>query len=309
MKSILSCFILFVGFIAISLVQGCKNREDDIVIATVSNDWFNAPVIMAEQSVKLENKRFKTFDQRSGLASKNAILSKNAQIGLASPVVLLRDPKCWKDIVVLGVYMQSHSVIGVVTKGDSIEDLPEPFGIVRGTISEVYYKGLMSKLGLTAPALEQKLLDVSPPDIAIHLRNGTIGSGFIWEPHLSRAGKLDNVTVFLSDDIYTVNVALIASREALISDPDGIYFFVQKVKDACEQITENPNEAAMKIVSLVGIESELLEKSWHTVDFRFENDRTRLKEIFSTEIEALKIANMMPQENSSIIYDMLNLNQ
>lgn len=284
--------LLVAGVVIIAISQGGK---EDLVVATVSRDWFNAPVILAEAELDASDFKIRTIDQKSGLASKIAVQGGNAHIGLASPVPLLRDVSAWENMVILGVYMSSDAVIGVVTRGKDLNSLKPPYGIVRGTISEIYFASLNQQIGGKLMNNPSEILDIQPPDAGLQLKNGSINTAVIWEPHLVRAMQMTEpeTNLLTPKGIYSVNVALITSRSALVTHRDGINRFRKLVAEKSSQIASDRDSTRQKIQDLLELGPNTLDRAWDTVDFSFRDSKIELEKILEDEMEALEKAGML----------------
>lgn len=289
---VLTGLALFVSCVSCS-------REENIRVAHVPQDWFNAPLTLAiggwpgEPAAEHVN----TFSMASGLASKTAVMSSNAEVGLASPVVLLRDSSSGSRIRILGCYMQSSAVIGIATRGTDVE---EPIGYVAGTISEVflanymiragrgdsYFSGRMRKVPLLPPNTVQALKGES--DAAASVR-----SVAIWEPHLSRARREAQATVLPNPSVYTVHVCLIARRDVSGAQRTAIDQFARRVAQASAYITGHPDDARTLVESTAGLPAGALQRTWGQVDFRYVAGRPELEAILQEEVQALQAARML----------------
>ena len=286
-----------VGLTLIVSSLGCS-REDAIRVAHVPQDWFNAPMILAiagwpdQPPVTDVN----TFSLASGLASKTAVSDGNAEVGLASPVVLLRDPVPGR-VRILGCYMRSGAVLGIATRGSAIE---EPIGYVANTISEVFLANYMIRTGRGDAYFSGSIPKIAllPPNAVAALRgaeaNASVRSVSIWEPHLSRARREAQANIIRDPRAYTVHVCLIARRG--VTEPQGaaIDRFAARVMRASAYLTSHPDQARALVESRVGLPSNSLRPIWRHVDFRYVSERSALEAILREEIRALQAARMLP---------------
>jgi ABC-type nitrate/sulfonate/bicarbonate transport system substrate-binding protein len=276
------------------------SRGDEIRVAAVPQDWFNAPLILAAGGWpgKTPLKELKTFSLQSGLASKTAVASGKAEIGLASPVVLLRDPSSASKIRLVGCYMRSNAVLGVATRGNDVE---QPVGYVANTISEVFLANHMISVGRGEEYFSGRFRKVAllPPNAVQALKGASDGSSTvrsisIWEPHLTRAHNDTGAKIILDPPAYTVNVCLIASRSTTAGQRDLIDHFTRDLAEASAFIASRPQEARALVERRAGLPSGSLSQVWSQVDFNFVSDRATLLRTLQGELEALQRARMLP---------------
>ena len=85
-----SASLLVLSFV-IFLLQGCSDTAKNIILfADASTVWWTAPTIIARTHdlFTKEGLTVRTFDVTDGLASKNAVVSGNADIGLVASTPL-----------------------------------------------------------------------------------------------------------------------------------------------------------------------------------------------------------------------------
>ncbi|HYJ82426.1 MAG TPA: hypothetical protein VEW26_06230 [Allosphingosinicella sp.] len=289
---------LAAALLLLATVLGCT-RTEDIRIAHVPQDWFNAPMILAINGWEGEPAaaQVNTFSLASGLASKTAVMSGNAEVGLASPVVLLRDPESARKLKLLGCYMRSGSVIGLASRGATVEP---PVGYVAGTISEVYLASYMIKAGRGADYFSGRIRKVPllPPNTVQALKGATDGSPSVnsvavWEPHLSRAKREAGATIQRDPSVYRVHVCLIANRSAYGTRRAAIDRFAGRVARASAYIGSAPDKARAVVESKVGMPAGALEAIWRDVDFRYVSEPAALQTFLREESEALRRARML----------------
>jgi ABC-type nitrate/sulfonate/bicarbonate transport system substrate-binding protein len=285
------------GLLALLLVSGCS-VHNSLRVASVPKDWFNAPLILAIDGWPGQPKPadVSSFSLTSGLASETAVAEGNADVGLASPVVLLQDSSAANSIRLLGCYMRSDSVLGIASRTDTVEP---PIGYVKGTISEVYLALYMDKVHKGADYRAGRIAKVNmlPLNAAQALSgpsaNGAVDSVVIWEPHLHQAAAQVNGKVLLDPGVYTVNVCLLANRQSFESSKRArIEAFAAVVAKASNYIAAQPNDARSRVEAETGLPAGSLSDAWPRVDFRYVSDPNSLSAILRTENQAVEQAGM-----------------
>lgn len=286
------------AFLLFATLVGCS-RTEDIRVANVPQDWFNAPLTLAISGWPDGSRpaNVSTFSLPSGLASKTAVMAGNAEIGLASPVVLLRDPAAAGKIKILGCYMRSGHVVGIATRTGKVE---APIGYVAGTISEVFLASYMLKEGRAEDYFSGKIRKVplTPPNTASAISGpagaaGSVNSVVTWESHLSAAAAETDKPVIRDPSLYVVNVCLIANRAAYRDRQAAINSFAAQVAKASGLIMAKPDESRAEVEKATKKPAGALRAIWGQVDFRWVADQASLRNAIRTEAEALQRTNMI----------------
>ena len=170
-KNKLTNRIPLVLFAAVLLIlNSCTNKDKELIYADASTVWWLAPTIIAQEQgfYKKNNLNIRTFDVRTGLASKNAVLSGSADVGMVAATPLAIGAYDKENIVVLASFVESGSLIAILAK-DTI--ITEPIALVKGTISQFYFFRYMEKHDSTFNLSTANYLYMKPPALTNTLIN------------------------------------------------------------------------------------------------------------------------------------------
>lgn len=152
--------------------------------------WASVPQIIADKRdlYGKEGLEIEKFDVNTGLASKNAVIQGNADVGVVSSTPLAIGATKKEPIVVLGSYMGAQHLLAIISRKTgstpSIPGLAEPVGYVKGTISEFYFIEYLKKSGYVDKFKNNDitLAALRPAGIVPAFSAGSISTAVIWEP-------------------------------------------------------------------------------------------------------------------------------
>lgn len=229
------------------LLSSCSNKNKQLIYADASTVWWLAPTIIAQEQGLYEknNLKIKTFDVRTGLDSKNAVLSGSADVGMVAATPLAIGAYDKEDIIVLASFVESDSLIAILTK-DSV--ISEPIALVQGTISQFYFYKYMQKHDSTFNLENAKKLFMKPPAITNTLNNNDANTVTIWEPFASNYDKKGlNVIEIREGNLYTLKLFLITRPDVLKNKRSEVEKFVKCIHDACIYINNNDKQVREKL--------------------------------------------------------------
>lgn len=275
----------WLGMALLCLVSGafttaCRKQNDGtrgpvgkLTFALPAADWWTAAPFLTSQSRPFfqgQGLELATFEVPSGLASKNAVLAGTADIGLSAATPLALAAAKGERLVVLGTYLHSAAVIGLVRPRDLPANSlpPEPVAIVPSTISESYLYQYLTRINKQA-LLEQKKLQTlqqRPADIPAALRTGSAKSAVIWEPFLSLSAEQTGYTVDKTAD-FQVNLYLITRPEVYERRRDEINAFLRGVADSCRYLREHSDDARHQLEHHFGFRADFLAATWTAVEY------------------------------------------
>lgn len=291
-------WLLVLGLVLISAsLLSCRGQPEEgnqlkLVFADASTVWWTAPTILARTEGLFDaNLEVTTFDVTTGLASKNAVVAGNADIGLVASTPLALGRYSQEDIVVLCSYVKSDKLLALIApQGEpvTIEGL-SPIAVVPGTISQFYLFRYLESEGIDDLA-ELSELHGRPPDIPNMLLTGSASSAVIWEPLVSviddRARAEGKDLEFLrKGEIYELRLYLV-TRPDVLADPDkkaAIAAFLRGVQSA-SKLFENSTGRA-KLESHFGYSDGWLSPIIEDVSFGVRTDFERMAMLIAEESE------------------------
>lgn len=289
----LKCLLLFLFFVGIiGSLSACRNKGDGkgrsigkLTFALPVADWWTAAPFIISQGGSFftdNGVELATLEVNSGLASKNAVVAGTADIGLSAATPLALAAARNEGLVVLGAYLRSGSVLGLVRPRDwtTKPHLPEPIAIVSSTISESFLYQYFASLG------EQRLLEQKqvkeliqrPADIPSALRNGSAKSAIIWEPFLSFAAEQPGFVVERNAIDFQVSLFLVTRPSVLKEHPEAIQAFLKGVEESCRYLRENSDEARRQVEARFNFHGDFLASTWPGVEYRVTYDLSRMKD-------------------------------
>jgi len=279
MKKSLSVLALLVIGIAIYYIVGKSElAEEELIFADASKVWWTAPTIVAKSEgfFRKNGVKVKAFDVNTGLASKNAVLSGSADIGLVASTPLAIGATKNEQVLVLGKYVSSKHLLSILSEIDidnsrCIQNNREcdklikqlTMAYVPGTISEFYLiKYLQKHKKLTLlEQFKKHSLKLAPPAIpssfGSSVGNRRINMAVIWEPLASeirkpRSNIKNSYTLGQSKpdpELYELALYLITTPEVWKKKRTAVLKFVKAVAQAGKFITDNSDVVRRKLVS------------------------------------------------------------
>lgn len=324
----LTRFLLIFVFILI-LVWSCSPFKSELIFADVNTNWWHAPTIIATNNeiIKdLDNNNQKNFFEKndlrvnvfnvnSGLASKNAVLSGSADIGIVASTPLALGAYDQEKLIVLCSFVNSNSLLGIIAGANSQEKngaiIPQPpIAIVPGTISQFYLYNYGKEYGITEELKGLSKLDLKPPNISNAIQNGNAKSASIWEPYLSLIQEnLDNknekYTLIRKDNLYNIRLYLVTRPEILKIKKEAIKKFILAVQESCQFINENRSSVKIALEKHFGYSRNFLNQVWEQVDFEVSFDYDQMKQLI---LEDANLAYQLKLGKAKTMLDMKSLN-
>lgn len=304
------------GIILVLVLQGslsCSyqdSQKDEITLADASVVWWMAPGIIAQKKGLYEKNGLsvKSFDVQTGLASKNAVLSGSADIGLVATSPLATGAFNKENLVVLASYVDSNALLATITPNtgtvasevnrDMFKPVP-PVAIVKGTISEIYFYNYMKKYFEKDDATSINQLNVKPPDVSNNIKNGDAKSAVIWEPFATLiASNNENVKINRSEEIYTHRIYIVTTPEVLQKKRSAVEKFVKTFQDASEFIKNNEQQAKDIIKSVFAGQEKSMNDLWGKVNFTVVDDYDKMKSLIVEDAEILSQLGLTPKDSS-----------
>jgi ABC-type nitrate/sulfonate/bicarbonate transport system substrate-binding protein len=282
--------------------------------AAVGNQVITAPAIIAVRENRFQNEGLvvRSFDLKSGAEAKDAVVNGNADVAIVAnaPLVLAADKR--EDIVILGSVMFSDRLHAVVSR-PSRHSFPAPTGYVPGTSSEFFLRKVLQLEGIDR-AFIARAVKLRPPGLAPAFTARSIQSGVTWEPYVSQMsrssaapyGLLPNVRVNKYPGLYAFRFYLITSRAAWRTKRGQIRKFVLTMKDVCDQISQNPDDARGQMEAVFRYPRGWLTTFWSDLDFSFSVDLPRLRAPLEADVElALQSGVIKSRPNLDPLFEIL----
>jgi ABC-type nitrate/sulfonate/bicarbonate transport system substrate-binding protein len=281
--------IVIVGIsVALLLGSSCsRNKEHELTFAAANDVWWTAPTIVAETHQLFQNHgvNIKSFDVSTGLASKNAVVSRNAEIGLVASTPLAMGAYAKEDVRILCSYVESNSLIAFLTAkpespiAQSANHIAvSPIAIVPRTISEWYFVNYLKKHNLISHKSEIRELHVNPADVPNVLNNGDANSAVIWEPFASFV-PAERFQATRDPDLYSLRLFLISRPDVIKNKPEAIAAFLASVNDACTLIAKDRDGVREELETRFHYRPGFLKELWGKVDFSVKYDFEKMREL------------------------------
>lgn len=302
-------FFIVLATIIISSLYSCgpDNTKDKLTLADASIVWWMAPGVIAQEKKIYDSNKLdlKSFDVQTGLASKNAVLSGSADVGLVASTPLAMGAFHHDNLIVLCSYVESKSLISLytLTTDTARHPMPQaPIAVVKGTISEIYLFNYLNKYFKTeTDKIIQNELNVAPPGIENALVHGDAKSATIWEPFGTIINTHNNKFKEVRDtDIYTHRIYIVTTPEVLKRKRSALEKFVKSFTDASKWIQKNPAEAKALLTSKFQPQKASIEALWDKVDFSIHgrNDYDEMKRLILKDAETATALHQTPKDDS-----------
>lgn len=301
MRSKLSSFLILM---ILSCSSCLKNNSTELIFADASDVWWTAPTIIAQTHNCFDKDKLtlKTFNVTSGLASKNAVVSGTAEIGLVAATPLAMGAYKEKTLRILCSYVESRSLIAFLKRpsDNSLlgESIPEPVAIVPRTISEWYFENYLEAKKLNRSNIQR--LYVTPPDVPNVLKTGKAKSAVIWEPFASLALKdlkASGLEAYRDPNLYSVCLFLITREDVLKNKPEAVKAFIAGVKKACDEfINKEPEGIMHELENHFGYPENFLSDLWFQVDFSVKTDTSRMRDLIIKDANLALKLNYTPEK-------------
>jgi ABC-type nitrate/sulfonate/bicarbonate transport system substrate-binding protein len=295
------------------LAQACTScnthpPQDELTLADASVVWWMGPGIIAQKQniYQRHGLNIKSFDVQTGLASKNAVLSGSADIGLVASAPLATGAFSKENLIVLCSYVESKSLLSVITPKANDNPLfskpSPPIAIVKGTISEFYFYNYLTKtLQLQQNEIDELIkneLVVKPPDV-VNAMKGSAKSAAIWEPFGTMIAAADsNLKVNRPEDIYTHRIYIVTTPAVLAKKRSAVERFVQSFAEACDFIKTDPSTAKERIKDVFPQQEQSMNSLWQKVDFSLKVDYDNMKALILEDGNILFHLGLTPKDSA-----------
>jgi ABC-type nitrate/sulfonate/bicarbonate transport system substrate-binding protein len=252
--------------------------------ALPSNDWWtSAPFIVAKNrpifQQHLLDMEFIQVD--SGLASKNAVLAGTADFGVSAATPLALAAARGEPVVVLAQYFHSSVIVGLVgPKGEiGFGVPPEPVVIVPSTISESFLYSYLAHIEKQQLVEKKELRELiaRPADVTADLKTGSARSAAIWEPFLSIAAGMPGMAASTGGIDFDVSLFLVSRSEARSNRRDDVLRLLAGLQDACDYITQHPDEARSMVEGEFSFQPGFLKLIWPKVNYKVQFDAATIR--------------------------------
>lgn len=302
MKKRLAAALLVASAVIVS-VAGCDDQSAKVAsisFAEAGVAWFNSPTIIAREDAFYKKYKIAvaSHDVSTGLASKNAVVSGNAELGVSAATPIVFAAVSREPLLVLGSYVQSTNLVSIITRpagSEAATDLTPPVGIVPSTASELalvsHLIGQGKETLFTDKAQrdnELKIVGVRPTGIVQAFNNRDINTAVIWEPLASQVvappgqAPAEGVKIIASKRPYSFEAFIVTSPKAWSERKQDIIKALRAVRDATAYL--NHSDAARKRVeAYFGYPEGWLKNKWDQVEFKFVADRASIAKTIGDE--------------------------
>lgn len=266
--------------------SSCRHKDNELTFGAAEDVWWAAPTIIAEthQLFSKHGVNVRSFDTTTGLASKNAVVSHTADIGLVAATPLAMGAYQKEDIRILCTNVESKSLVAFLkrksppTESGETVSLISPVAIIPRTISEWYFINYLKKNNLMSRKADIKELHVKPADVPNVLKKGDANSGVIWEPFASFV-PTDQFEISRDPDLYTVRLFLISRQDVLDKKGKAVENFIAAVAEGCALIAADPDKMRQEMETRFHNEPGSLRELWGKVDFSVKYDFDTMRDL------------------------------
>lgn len=271
-----------------SPLAGCGKSARTINFADVTRIWWNPDPAIAETQgyFQAHNVAIRRFEVATGRESLDAVISGNADIGMAagSPLLFAALAGRTARVKVTAAVSQSSGLVRIVSRAPGQNGLPPgPVGYVKNTVSEYQLRRLFH--GMPASA---DVVAAQPAELTPLLLNSSIASFICWEPYPSIALRNAKQTGLAVDIIpqevpYQLVFYVFAGRAALQAKPAEIDRFHRALSQAAGWLAADRARAIAAVAQSIGVEPALFSDLWPEVDYRVQRDTAVLKKDLAAE--------------------------
>lgn len=301
--------VILLGVIAVGFwIRSGNDAPRTVRLAEAGSVWWSsAPTLVMSTKGNLNSPGMvlEKFDVLTGLASKNAVVQGNADIGVVSSSPLVMAIAAGEPVVVLGSYMRSSHLFAIIhampEQQATIHDLPVPVGFVKGTNSETYVREYLRRYGSPGDLerLDGNSVALRANGILPSFTSGSVATVSIWEPiaseviDASQEGRGQDVRVIRDPDIYENWAFFVTSADTWNRRRPELLEFMASARVAAEFIRENPGDARELVEDHYGYKAGWLKNTWDNVDFELVTERDRLAGALTREAELLRAHGMI----------------
>jgi len=259
-----------------------------LVLADTGQNFFTAPTILLRDQNLLSTRgvQLKVIDYPTGLAAKNAVLSRSADLGVVAitPVAAgtLRNEKGR----LISTYVRSRAILKVATlrsPGSSrtitLADLKSEWpkrrsrvGYVTGTVSEMLFDRLLQATGVTRSQL--RAVALKPNLMGTALINGDVDYILIWEPFILRIPNSSGfepsrkvLATMKSGSYYEMSLSLVTRPDVVASKSPALIEFLRTLGEVCENMKSNPETYRSRTEKLLHHKEGELSTVWNDIRF------------------------------------------
>lgn len=195
----------------------------------------------------------------SGSAMVAFVIQNQVQSAFGAEQAGIQNSNIDKNVVVAAEGALMQQWYGLVARNiDGLDGLKgKKIGVARGSGSEVFWFGLVSKLKLN-PA-DYKIVQVEAPEMVAALERGDIDAFTSWEPWLTRAtAAIPNTEVIRTQEgIMSPRVYIYVNREWSEKNPAAAVSFMRSIVEATDLIKNDPAAAAGYVATFLKMDRDL----------------------------------------------------
>jgi NitT/TauT family transport system substrate-binding protein len=257
---------------------------DHLVFAETHEFW-TAPTLLAGildlyRQVGLDVKVAK-FDD--GLAAKNAVLSRSADVGLAATTPLAIAGFQHEPLALIVTYFESNGVVKLAGRSGAGGPVTPAYlrgrrvGYVPGTISAIVLDRMLDKVRIAPSAIVRA--SFRPPELIPALGRGDIDAFVAWEPWpLLARQKIPTATEFVDRSLYTVRLHLVTRPEVIDAKRGALVKLLRALRLAEDRLAADPAGSRARIESAIGFRPGALAAVWPDLHFTLQLDKPLLLE-------------------------------
>ncbi len=298
----------------LSVIFSSCNKDEELILADSGISWWMAPTIIAKTKIKdtsfyeKNDISVKTFDMQTGLASKNALLSGSADLGIVASTPIASSIYNNEKIIVLCSFVSSNNLLALITRVEGHNEslsMPNPkVAIVPATISELYLRNYLNKIDSSLDFRKINIVNVKPADIPNYLAHGDANSAVIWEPFVTSIANTDsNLRIIRDSTIYQHRIYLITRPDVLKKKKDLIIRFINSLIESANYLKYSVKESQNIILNNLPNQKESMENLWYKVDFQIKFDYENMINLIKKDADMLRKIDINLKERSSKDFD------
>ena len=295
-----TCILISLCF----FLTGCpskNSRSDKLILADASIVWWMAPAIIAKEHnlYSKNNVNVRSFSTQTGLASMNAVLSGDADVGLVATSPLSINAFKNDSLVVLCSYIDSKSLIAAITPKSAKNSTAflQPVAVVKNTISEFYLYNYLKKYSPEIDYKKLNKLNVMPANISNTILKKSAQSAVIWEPFATLiANKDSNVNIVRDTNIYDHRIYIVTRRSVLRAKSQALIKFVTSIGQACSIL--NTEQGEKEILDDFPLQKKSISELYPKVNFSLKFDFEKMKTLILADAQTAYELGITPKNNA-----------
>ena len=199
--------------------------------------------------------------------------NRGVDIATVAPTPIMFNSFKRKDFSIVATFVDSDDDVKLIARNDKgIETagdlIGKKIGTPSGTTGQFFTDIFLLMRGIEKDEVE--VINISPQELPLALKNNLVDAIVIWEPHAYHAQNLLNGKAkrIPSSDIYHETFNFMAMNDFTTNHPQLISKFLRAVIKASQYTRQHKKEAQLIVANRLNMEINIIEKLWD--DYAFE---------------------------------------